>query len=85
MTVVAVDSVADDTEEDRDIDGVLLSCCNRRSNGEERRAGSRPPSGVFRLRIEVWVWEATPWALNIISHVHCSHCDGLLYFSLTSR
>ena len=37
---------ADDTDEDREADGVRLSC-SRRSNGEERRSYDETPSGLF--------------------------------------
>jgi hypothetical protein len=40
---------ADATDDDRDAEGVVLSCCRRRSNGEGRRSGSRAVSGLFRF------------------------------------
>ena len=39
----------EDTEDDLEADGVWLSCCNRRSNGEGRRLVSIHASGFFRF------------------------------------
>jgi hypothetical protein len=47
MSIVV--EAAEETDEDRDADGVVLSCCKRRSNGDGRRSGSRAVSGLFRF------------------------------------
>lgn len=46
---------ADDTDEDRESDGVWLSC-SRRSKGEERRSYDEPSLGLF-LFLETCVAE----------------------------